>query len=177
LDAGKGRERTPMKNRTTVERKSERELVLTRTFDGLAPIVFEAWTKPELLKRWWAPTSFGVSFVFCEADVRAGGSYRSVFGHPASEQPMEFFGRYIEVTPHSRLVWTNDEAGEGGAVTTVTFEERDGETLVAMHDLYPSKEALDGAIASGMQGGFSETFEQLDALLVTLGASMKRLTR
>src|SRR6476646_8775179 len=103
-----------MKNPTTVERKTERELVVTRTFNGPAHIVFEAWTKPELLKQWWAPKSFGLSFISCEADVRAGGTYRFVFGHPASEQPMEFFGRYIEVTPHSRLVWTNDEGGEGG---------------------------------------------------------------
>jgi uncharacterized protein YndB with AHSA1/START domain len=160
-----------MKNRTTVERKSERELVVTRTFNGPARIVFEAWTRPELLKRWWAPKSFGVSFISCEADVRAGGTYRFVFGHPSSEQPMEFFGKYIEVTPYSRLVWTNDEGGDGGSVTTVTFEEREAETLVVMHDLYPSKEALDDAIASGSTGGFSETFEQLDELLVTLGAN------
>ena len=174
MDARRDGESTPMKNRTTVERKSERELVVTRTFNGPARIVFEAWTKPELLKRWWAPKSFGVSFLSCEADVRTGGTYRFVFGHPASEQPMAFFGRYIEVTPHSRLVWTNDEGGEGGAVTTVTFEERGGETLVVMHDLYPSKEALDAAIASGSTGGCSETFEQLDELLVTLGASVGR---
>jgi uncharacterized protein YndB with AHSA1/START domain len=163
-----------MKSRTTVERKSERELVVARTFNGPAPLVFEAWTKPELLKRWWAPKSLGISFVSCEVDVRAGGAYRFVFGHPASEQPMEFFGRYVEVTPHSRLVWTNDEGGEGGAVTTVTFEERGAATLVIMHDLYPSKEALDNAIASGSTGGSGEAFEQLDELLVTLGASMGR---
>ncbi len=163
-----------MKNRTTVERKSERELVVTRIFNGPARIVFEAWTKPELLKQWWAPKSFGVFFISCEADVRAGGTYRFVFGHPASEQPMEFFGRYIEVTPHSRLVWTNDEGSEGGAVTTVTFEERGAETLVVMHDLYPSKEALDDAIASGSTGGFSETFEQLDELLGTLRTTAGR---
>jgi len=175
MDARRESEPALKKNHTTVERKSERELVVTRTFNGPARIVFEAWTKSELLKRWWAPKSFGVSFISCEADVRAGGTYRFVFGHPASEQPMEFFGRYIEVTPHSRLVWTNDEAGEGGAVTTVTFEERGAETLVVMHDLYPSKEALDSAIASGSTGGFSETFEQLDELLVTLGASVGRL--
>jgi uncharacterized protein YndB with AHSA1/START domain len=158
-----------MKSRTTVERKSERALVVTRTFNGPARIVFEAWTKPELLRRWWAPRSFGVSFISCEADVRAGGTYRFVFGHSGSEQPMEFFGRYIEVTPHSRLVWTNDESDDG-AVTAVTFEERGAETLVVMHDLYPSKEALDAAIASGSTGGFSETFAQLDELLVTLGS-------
>jgi uncharacterized protein YndB with AHSA1/START domain len=79
---------------------------------------------------------------------------------------------YLEVTPHSRLVWTNDEGGEGGAVTMVTFEERGAETLVVMRDLYPSKEALDGAIASGSTSGFSETFEQLDELLVTLARAL-----
>src|SRR4051812_30400869 len=171
--AAKG-ESTPVKNRTTVERTSERELVVTRTFVAPARIVFEAWTTPELLMRWWAPKSFGVSFVSCEADVRAGGPYRFVFRHPGSEQPMEFFGRYIEVTPPSRLVWTNDEGGEGGAVTTVTFEERGGETLVVMRDLYPSKEALDAAIDSGSTGGMPETFAQLDELLATLGASVGR---
>ena len=168
-------DRTSGKNRTTVERKSERELVVTRTFNAPARLVFEAWTRPELLQRWWAPKSFGVSFISCEADVRTGGAYRFVFGHPASEQPMEFFGRYIEVTPPSRLVWTNEESGEGGSVTTVTFEERGAETVVVMHDLYPSKEALDAAIASGATSGFGETFEQLDDLLVTLGASVERL--
>ena len=160
--------------RTTVERTSERELVVTRTFNAPARLVFEAWTKPELLMRWWAPKSFGVSFLSCEADVRAGGRYRFVFGHPASEQPMAFFGRYIEVTPPARLVWTNDEGGEGGAVTTVTFEERGAETRLVMHDLYPSKDALDDAIASGSTGGFGETFEQLDELLVATRTSAGR---
>jgi uncharacterized protein YndB with AHSA1/START domain len=159
-------EPTPMKNRTTVERKSERELVVTRTFNAPARIVFEAWTKPELLKRWWAPKSTGVSLLSCEADVRVGGRYRFVFGHGASK-PMEFFGRYIEVTPHSRLVWTNEESDQE-AVTTVTFEEKGGKTLLVMHELHPSKEALDAAIA-GMEDGMGETFEQLDELLVTLG--------
>jgi uncharacterized protein YndB with AHSA1/START domain len=162
---------TSGKRHTAVERTSERELVVTRTFNAPARIVFEAWTKPELLKRWWAPKSFGVSFLSCEADVRTGGTYRFVFAHPQSEQPMAFFGRYIEVTPHSRLVWTNDEGGEGGAVTTVTFEETGGETLVVMHDLYPSKEALEDAIASGSTSGFAETFEQLDQILVVLGTT------
>ena len=171
MDARRESEPTPVKNRMIVERKSERELVVTRTINGPARIVFEAFTKPELLKRWWAPKSFGLSFLSCEADVRPGGGYRFVFGHAASEQPMAFYGRYLEVTPHSRLVWTNDEGGEDGAITTVTFEERGAETLVVMHDLYPSKEALDGALASGAAGGMSETFGQLDELLVTLGAS------
>jgi uncharacterized protein YndB with AHSA1/START domain len=162
-----------MKNRTTVERKSERELVVTRTVNGPARIVFEAWTKPELFKRWWVPKSMGVSLLCCEMDVRVGGRYRLVFGHDASK-PMEFFGRYIEVTPDSRLVWTNDEGEDGGAVTTVTFEEKAGKTLLVMHELYPSKEALDGAMASGEKGGMSETLDQLDAFVVTLGASVGR---
>ncbi|HJW41767.1 MAG TPA: SRPBCC family protein [Rhizomicrobium sp.] len=166
MDTRKGSEL--MKNRTTVERKSERELVVTRTFNAPARLVFEAWTKADLLRRWWAPKSFGMSFISCEADVRAGGTYRFVFGHPSSKEPMAFFGRYIEVTPHARLVWTNDEGDEGGAVTTVTFEERGAETLVVMRDLYPSKKSLDDAIDSGSTSGFNEMFGQLDELLVTL---------
>lgn len=158
-----------MKNRTKVERKSDRELVVTRIFNGPARIVFEAWTKPELFKRWWVPKSSGMTMLSCEMDVRTGGTYRLVFSHPSSGQPMAFFGRYIEATPPSRLVWTNDEGGEGGAVTTVTFEERSGETTVVMHDLYPSKEALDEAIASGSTSGFDEQFAQLDELLLTPG--------
>src|SRR6202789_2158974 len=150
MDARREREPTPMKERTTVERKSECELVVTRTFDGLARIVFGAWTKPELLKRWWAPKSTGVSLLSCEADVRVGGSYRFEFGHESSK-PMAFFGRYVEVTPHSRLVWTNDESGDG-AVTTVSFEEKAGKTLLVLHELYPSKKPLH-APAGGMGGG------------------------
>jgi uncharacterized protein YndB with AHSA1/START domain len=171
MDARRQGEPAPMKNRTTVERKSERELVVTRTFNGPARIVFEAWTRPELLKRWWAPKSTGVSLLSFEADVRVGGGYRFEFGHEASK-PMAFFGRYLEVTPHSRLVWTNDESDDG-AVTTVTFEEKGGKTLLVMHELYPSKQALDAAIA-GMEGAMPETFAQLDELLVTLGASAAR---
>ncbi|HQR44971.1 MAG TPA: SRPBCC family protein [Thermoanaerobaculia bacterium] len=170
MDATGKSELVPEKNRTTAERKSERELVVTRTFDAPARVVFEAWTRPELLRRWWVPKSCGASFISCEADVRTGGTYRFVFGHPAAEQPMAFFGKYVEVTPGSRLVWTNDEGGEGGAVTTVTFEERGPRTLVVMQDVYPSKEALDNAIASGSTSGFGEAFEQLDELFLTRSA-------
>jgi uncharacterized protein YndB with AHSA1/START domain len=154
-----------MKNRTTVERKSERELVVMRTFDAPARIVFEAWTKPDLFKRWWAPKSRGVSLLSCEMDVRVGGGYRLAFG-----RGMEFFGRYIEVTPHTRLVWTNEEGGDGGPVTTVTFEEKGGKTLLVMQELYPSKEALDAA-GTAAADAMGELFGQLDELLVTLGAS------
>jgi len=174
MDARRESELTPMKDRTAVERKSERELVVTRTFNGPTRIVFEAWTKPDLFRQWWVPKSCGLSLLSCEMDVRVGGRYRLVFGHPAAPKPMEFFGRYLEVTPHSRLVWTNEEGGDSGQVTTVTFEESGGKTLLVMHDLYPSKEALDGAIASGSTGGVGETFEQLDELLVVLGASAGR---
>ena len=170
MDARRRSETTPMKNRTTVERKSERELVVTRTFNGPARIVFDAWTRPELFKQWWVPKSMGMFLRSCEMDVRVGGSYRLVFGHDASNSA-EFFGRYIEVTPHSRLVWTNDEGGDAGPVTTVTFEEQGGKTLLVVHDLYPSKEALDAA-GTGAADVMGETFEQLDELLVTLGASV-----
>jgi uncharacterized protein YndB with AHSA1/START domain len=173
MNARKESEPTATKNRTTAERKSERELVVTRTINGPARIVFEAFTQPELFKRWWVPKSFGLSLLSCELDVRVGGTYRLVFSHKGSE-PMAFFGRYIEVTPHSRLVWTNDEGDDGGAVTTVTFEEKAGKTLLIMHDLYPSKEALDAAIASGSTGGCSETLEQLDELVVSLVANSRR---
>jgi uncharacterized protein YndB with AHSA1/START domain len=163
MDARRESEPAAMKSRTTVERKSEREIVVTRTFNAPARLVFEAWTKPELFKRWWVPKSMGVTLLFCEMDVRVGGKYRLVFG-----EDLEFFGRYVEVTPHSRLVWTNDEGGEGGSVTTVTFEEKGGQTLLVIHDLYPSKEALDGALASGSTDAMPETLDQLDELLVTL---------
>jgi uncharacterized protein YndB with AHSA1/START domain len=169
MDATKESEPIPT-NRTTAERKSERELVITRSFKAPARIVFEAWTTPELLKRWWAPKSTGLSLVSCELDVRVGGSYRFEFGHEASK-PMAFFGRYLEVTPHSRLVWTNEESDEG-AVTTVTFEEKGGKTLLVMYELYPSKEALDAN--AGAEGGMHEAFAQLDELLVAVGASAAR---
>ncbi len=160
-------------NRTTVERTSDRELVVTRTFNGGARIVFEAWTKPELLKRWWAPKSLGVSLFTCEADVRVGGTYRYVFGRDA-KQTMAFSGTYTEVTPHTRLVWTQvfeSMRAAGEAIITATFDERDGKTQLVVHQLYPSKEALDGAIASGMERGMRETYEQLEDLVAKLGPS------
>jgi uncharacterized protein YndB with AHSA1/START domain len=160
-------ETTPVNNPTTVERKSERELVITRTFNGPARIVFEAWTKPELLQRWWMPKSVGASFISCEADVRTGGTYRFVFSHPASQKPVAFVGRYVEVTPYSRIVWTNEESADG-ALSTVTFAEKDGKTLLVLHELYPSKQALDDAIASGSPSAAPEQFEQLDEILATL---------
>ena len=154
-------------DRTTVERTSERELVVTRTFDGPARIVFQAWTDPELFKRWWVPRSLGVALLACELDVRTGGTYRLVFGHEGST--MEFFGRYIEVTPPSRIVWTNDEGDEGGPVTTVTFEEQGGQTRLVIHDIYPSKEALE---ASGSTDAMPETLDQLEELLASLDAGV-----
>jgi uncharacterized protein YndB with AHSA1/START domain len=154
-----------LKDQTKVERKSEREVVVSRTINGPPRLVFEAWTKPELFRRWWVPKSFPVSLRSCEMDVRVGGKYRLVFD--ASPQPMEFFGKYLEVTPSSRLVWTNDEGGEDvAAITTVTFEERDGKTLLTMHDLHPSKDALDAAI--GSMDGTPESWDQLEELVVTL---------
>jgi uncharacterized protein YndB with AHSA1/START domain len=163
-------EASAAKYHTEVNRQTERELVITRTFDGPARLVFEAWTRPDLLMRWWAPKSFGITFISCEADVRTGGTYRFVFGHPASDQPMAFFGKYLEVIPNTRIVWTNEE-GDEGSVTTATFTEKDGKTHLVISDLYPSKSALDIAIESGSTGAYPEQFEELDILLATLGTA------
>lgn len=151
---------------TAVERTSERELVVTRVFDAPARLVFEAWTKPELFKQWWVPKSMGMSLLSCEMDVRVGGKYRLEFSGVA------FFGTYLEVIPHSRLVWSNEESPDG-QVTTVTFEEKDGTTLLVLHELYPSKEALDAA-GTGAADVLGETFGQLDELLATLGGRTTR---
>ncbi|TPM05472.1 ATPase [Mesorhizobium sp. B2-3-11] len=172
MDKRRNSEPTPSNNRTTVERTSERELVVTRSFNGPARVVFEAWTKPELLKQWWVPKSTGMVLRSCEMDVRVGGGYRLVFGHDASNTD-EFFGRYIEVTPYSRLVWSNDEGGDEGSLTTVTFEEKGGKTLLVVNELYPSKEALDAA-GTGAADAMGEAFDQLDKLLVTLHGSAGR---
>jgi uncharacterized protein YndB with AHSA1/START domain len=158
-----------MNNLTTVEPKSERELITTRTFNAPARIVFEAWAKPELFKRWWVPKSMGMSLRSCEMDIRVGGKYRLEF----EPDGMAFFGTYLEVTPPSRLVWTNEESGEGGPVTTVILEENGGTTLLTLHELYPSKEALDAA-GTGAADAMVETFAQLDELLFNLGASLHR---
>jgi uncharacterized protein YndB with AHSA1/START domain len=150
-----------------VERVSDRELLVTRTFNAPARIVFDAWTKPELLKRWWAPKSLGVSLFECESDLRIGGTYRYAFGRDPTN-PEVFSGRYSEVEPPARLVLTQiyeRMRNVGEAVITITFEERDGRTHVTLHQLYPSKEALDGAIASGMERGMRETFDQLESLI------------
>ena len=172
MDATRESEPTSMKNDTTVERTSERELVVTRTVNGPARLVFEAWTKPELLERWWAPKSFPISLLSCETDVRVGGKYRLVFGYEGST--MEFFGRYLEVTPHSRLVWTNDEGDEGGTVTTVTFEERAARRCWSCTISIPRRKLSTMRSASGSTSGMPEALEQLDELLVTLGASEGR---
>lgn len=154
-----------MTSRTTVEKAGELELVITRTFDAPARLVFQAWTTPELLGRWWVPKSTGMVLLSCEADVRVGGRYRLVFRHDAFPTPMEFFGQYLEVTPPSRLVWTNEEAGGVGPITTVTFEERGETTLLVMRERYPSKEALCTAMTSGEKDCVGESFDQLDELL------------
>ena len=153
-------------NRTTVERKSDREVVVTRTFDAPARLVFETWTKPELFKQWWVPRSMGMTLRSCELDVRTGGKYRLVFGDDPAN-PMAFFGKYLDVVPNQRIVWTNEESGADGSVTTVTFEEKNGKTTLVMSELYPTKEALDAA-GTGAQEAMNETFGQLDELLASL---------
>ena len=150
-----------VEKRTGVERKSDLELVVTRIVEAPARVVFDAWTKADLFRKWWVPKSFGLTLLSCEMDARVGGQYRLAFPHEGST--MEFFGTYLEVTPHSRLVWTNEE-GDGKTVTTVTFEEHEGRTLVVVHDLYPSKEARD----SGSMDAMPEALDQLEDLLASL---------
>ncbi len=152
------------KNPTSAQRKSDREVVVRRTFDAPARLVFEAWTRPELFRQWWVPKSIGLTLLSLDQDVRVGGTYRLVFDLGDSKT-MAFFGTYVEVTPPSRLSWTNEESDEG-AVTTVTFEEREGRTHLTFSELYPTKEALDRNI--GSTEGLPEQFAQLDALLPTL---------
>jgi uncharacterized protein YndB with AHSA1/START domain len=149
-------------NPTTVERASDREVVVTRTFAAPARIVFKAWSQPELFRQWWVPRSMGMTLHDCEMDVRTGGKYRLNFG-----AGMDFHGRYVEVVPDRKIVWTNEEGGDAGPVTTVTFEEKNGTTLVVVRETYPTKEALDAA-GTGAQDVMHETFAQLDELLATL---------
>lgn len=165
MNAEKSSQPGSMKNQLSMERKSGRELVVTRTISAPPSIVFEAWTRAELFERWWVPKSFGLTLLSCELDVRTGGTYRLVFRHPAAPEPMAFHGRYLEVTPPSRIVWTNEEAGGNAQITTVTFEERAGQTLLVVHDLYPSEEALDQDIDAGSTSWNDETFDQLDELV------------
>jgi uncharacterized protein YndB with AHSA1/START domain len=172
MNAPIGSESGPGPNRTTVERASDREVVVTRTVNGPVRLVFEAFTKAELLERWWVPRSMGMTLLSCEVDARVGGKYRLAFDVGGPE-PAAFFGTYVEVKPYSRLAWTNDEGGEGGPVTTVTFEERDGKTLVVVRESYPSKEALDAA-GTGAAEAMGEAFDQLDELLVALGSPRTR---
>ena len=162
MDATRQGEVSGMKNVTKVERKSDREVIVTRSFNAPARLVFEAWVNPELFRRWWVPKSIGMTLVSCEMDVRTGGRYHLGFG-----DGMDFFGRYLEVTPPSRIVWTNDEGGEDGSVTTVTLTETEGKTLVVVSELFSSKEALD-ADGGGAADALPETFVQLDELLVEL---------
>lgn len=173
MDARNETELARMKSRMTVERKSERELVISRTFNAPARLVFEAWSTPELFKQWWVPKSMPMSLRACEMDIRTGGKYRLVFGDETTVF-MEVFGKYLEVTPPLRIVWTNEEADEGGAVTTVTFEEKAGETVLVIHELYPSKKALEDALASGSTEGYPEQLEQLQEFLTTRVANLGR---
>lgn len=163
MDAKTKAEPGPM-NRTDAERVSDREIVVTRSINGPARLVFEAFTKADLFRQWWVPKSLGLTLLSCEIDARVGGKYRLVFRH--GDSTMAFYGTYTEVVPHSRLTWTNEESGEDGAVTTVSFEEKSGKTLLVLRDRYATKEAADAGMASGAYDGMSETFDQLDELLV-----------
>jgi uncharacterized protein YndB with AHSA1/START domain len=173
MDTRSAADATTTMGRTTIERTSDQDLIVTRTIDGPREIVFEGWTDAELFRQWWVPQSMGLKLLSCEVDARVGGGYRLTFDI-GTDEPMAFFGSYLEVTPPTRLVWTNEEGDEGTVVTTVTFEEIAAGTRLVIHDRYPSKDALDAAMASGSTGWNAESFDQLDELLVTLGRSTRR---
>ncbi len=150
-------------NRTFVERKGDRELVVTRIFDAPPATVYQAWSEPELFKRWWMPKSIaGVSLIGCEMEVRTGGKYRLEFS-TGGHDTMVFYGKYLDVVPNQRIVWTNDE-GEEGAITTVTFAKRGGKTLLTFHEIYPTAEALEEAL-QGSAAGLPEQLDQLEDLI------------
>lgn len=172
MDTRRAAEAGATMDRTTIERTSDQDLVVTRTIDGPRDTVFEAWTDAELFRQWWVPKSMGLNLLSCEVDARVGGGYRLTFDI-GTDEPMAFFGRYLEVTPPSRLVWTNEEGDDGTVVTTVSFEEDGDGTRLVIHDRYPSKESLDAAMASGSTGWNAESFDQLDELLVTRGSSTR----
>ena len=153
-------------NATSVERKGDRELLVTRSFNAPPRVVFKAWSQPDLFRRWWVPKGAPMTLLACEMDVRTGGKYRLEF--EAGGETMAFYGKYLDVVPDKRIVWTNDESDEEGAVTTVTFEDRDGKTLLTFHELYPSAEALEEAM-QGSAAGLPQQLDQLDELLSTLG--------
>jgi uncharacterized protein YndB with AHSA1/START domain len=153
-------------NPTQIERKSDRELVVTRVFDAPPETVFRAWADADLFRRWWVPKGAPMTLVSCEMDVRTGGKYRLEFGF--GDDTMAFYGKYLEVIADERIVWTNDE-GEEGAVTTVTFEAHGGKTLLTFHEIYPSKEALEEAI-QGSAAGLPQQLDQLDELLSSVSA-------
>ena len=173
MDTRSAVEATPTQDRTTIERTSDQDLVVTRTIEGPRDLVYEAWTDAELFRQWWVPESFGLKLLACEVDARVGGGYRLTFDTGGGE-PMTFFGRYLEVSPPSRLVWTNEEGDGGTVVTTVTFEADQERARMVIHDRYPSKEALDETMATGAMNWNSETFDQLDELLAELGSSPRR---
>jgi uncharacterized protein YndB with AHSA1/START domain len=156
----------PSDVRTTVNQKSDCELIVTRTFNAPARIVFQAWSDPELFKRWWIPKATGMTIVECEMDVRTGGNYRLEITPPGSDQPMAFFGTYLEVVPDALIVWTNEEE-DGGAVTSVTFEEKNGKTQLTLTERYLTSQALQDAL-EGSATALPEQFTQLDELLFTL---------
>jgi len=159
-----------MKNTETLEvtTPTDREIVLTRVFDAPRRLVFDAWTKPELLKRWLGAFG-GWSLVVCEIDLRVGGAYRYVWRDPEGAE-MGMRGVYREVVPPERLVATEsfDEPWyPGEAVDTIALREDGGKTTVTTTVLYQSREARDIALKSGMEQGVAAGYDKLAELLAS----------
>lgn len=155
----------PSETPTTAEHTSDCDYVVTRAFSAPLHKVFAAWSEAALFQRWWVPKSFGLTLLSCEMDARMGGKYCLTFRHPESGEPLPFHGTYVAVSAPCLLSWSNDEEGGAAQITTVKFAESAGGTSVTMQERYPSKDALDEAIATGTVCSMDEPFAQLDELL------------
>jgi len=159
-----------MKNTGTlkVTTPTEREIVMTRVFDAPRRLVFDAFSKPELLKRWFGPR--GWSLAVCEVDLKVGGGFRFVLRGPDGRE-MGMRGVYREIVPPERSVHMesfDDYPGE--SQVTAVFVEENGKTTLTATVLYPSKEVRDIVIKSGMEHGAAESYDKLAELLASMGS-------
>ena len=150
---------------------SDQEICMTRLFDAPRHLVFAAMTQPQHVKRWWGRLGEGYSVPICEIDLRPGGAWRFVNRHAKGEAA--FHGEYREVTPPSRLVFTEifEEFPDSVSVVTAEFTEEDGKTRLTATVRYPSPEIRDMVLASGMSRGAGISYDRLEDLVAELKRS------
>ena len=151
-----------------VSTPSDQEIRLTRLFDAPRHLVFEAMTKPEHVKRWWGRLGDGYSVPVCEIDLRPGGAWRFVNRHPRGE--VAFYGEYREITPPSRLVFTEIFEGFPDSISVVTaeFTDEGGKTRFTATVRYPSRDVRDIVLESGMERGAGLSYDRLEDLVAEL---------